>query len=193
VHLANFRVYPLFSQPPGLSFPPCPGFTVPTPPRHVYASLLLPVKLAASGALLLKIGQLIVLLIHEQRAVFLERATREPRPTIHDFILHSPMLQRMLHYCVVNLRTCAVAGATGSAGCPRSCVALVYGSSPFVATRTGTYSSVGAQFGHAMLWTMPLIYPFMTAQEISARLGRVTGRGIGGSASLIDNGRCLDV
>ena len=30
MHLANFRVYPLFSQPPGLSFPPCRGFTVPT-------------------------------------------------------------------------------------------------------------------------------------------------------------------
>src|SRR5580704_4081271 len=42
-----------------------------------------------------------------------------------------------------------------------------------------TYSSVGAQFGYAMLWTMPFIYPFMTAiQEISARVGRVTGRGI---------------
>src|SRR5580704_18423486 len=30
-----------------------------------------------------------------------------------------------------------------------------------------------------MLWTMPFIYPFMAAiQEISARIGRVTGRGI---------------
>ena len=45
-----------------------------------------------------------------------------------------------------------------------------------------TYSSVGAQFGTGMLWTMPLIYPFMAAiQEISARLGRVTGRGIAGN------------
>jgi NRAMP (natural resistance-associated macrophage protein)-like metal ion transporter len=45
-----------------------------------------------------------------------------------------------------------------------------------------TYSSVGAQFGYAMLWTMPFIYPFMAAiQEISARLGRVTGRGIAGN------------
>jgi hypothetical protein len=33
-----------------------------------------------------------------------------------------------------------------------------------------TYSSVGAQFGYGILWTMPLIYPFMAAiQEISAR------------------------
>jgi len=42
-----------------------------------------------------------------------------------------------------------------------------------------TYSSIGAQFGYGMLWTMPFIYPFMAAiQEISARIGRVTGRGI---------------
>jgi NRAMP (natural resistance-associated macrophage protein)-like metal ion transporter len=42
-----------------------------------------------------------------------------------------------------------------------------------------TYSSVGAQFGYAILWTMPFIYPFMAViQEISARIGRVTGRGI---------------
>ena len=42
-----------------------------------------------------------------------------------------------------------------------------------------TYSSVGAQFGYGMLWTMALIYPFMAAiQEVSARVGRVTGKGI---------------
>jgi NRAMP (natural resistance-associated macrophage protein)-like metal ion transporter len=45
-----------------------------------------------------------------------------------------------------------------------------------------TYSSVGAQFGYGMLWTMPFIYPFMAGiQEISARLGRVTGLGIAGN------------
>jgi Mn2+/Fe2+ NRAMP family transporter len=48
-----------------------------------------------------------------------------------------------------------------------------------------TYSSVGAQFGPTMLWTMPLIYPFMAAiQEISARMGRVTGQGIAGNLRL---------
>jgi NRAMP (natural resistance-associated macrophage protein)-like metal ion transporter len=48
-----------------------------------------------------------------------------------------------------------------------------------------TYSSVGAQFGASMLWTMPLIYPFMAAiQEISARMGRVTGRGIAANMRL---------
>ena len=45
-----------------------------------------------------------------------------------------------------------------------------------------TYSSVGAQYGYGMLWTMPFVYPFMAGiQEISARLGRVTGRGIAGN------------
>jgi Mn2+/Fe2+ NRAMP family transporter len=41
---------------------------------------------------------------------------------------------------------------------------------------------VGAQFGYALLWTMVFSYPLMTAiQEISARIGRVTGIGIGGN------------
>jgi NRAMP (natural resistance-associated macrophage protein)-like metal ion transporter len=45
-----------------------------------------------------------------------------------------------------------------------------------------TYSSVGALYGYGMLWTMPFVYPFMAGiQEISARLGRVTGRGIAGN------------
>jgi NRAMP (natural resistance-associated macrophage protein)-like metal ion transporter len=42
-----------------------------------------------------------------------------------------------------------------------------------------TYSQAGAQFGYSMLWTALFSYPLMTAmQEISARIGRVTGRGI---------------
>src|SRR5665213_1020233 len=42
-----------------------------------------------------------------------------------------------------------------------------------------TYSQVGAQFGYAIGWTMLFSYPLMAAiQEISARIGRVTGRGI---------------
>ena len=42
-----------------------------------------------------------------------------------------------------------------------------------------TYSQVGAQFGMGMLWTMLFSFPLMAAlQEICARLGRITGRGI---------------
>ena len=42
-----------------------------------------------------------------------------------------------------------------------------------------TYSQAGAQFGYGLLWTMLLTYPLMVAiQMISARMGRVTGRGL---------------
>ena len=45
-----------------------------------------------------------------------------------------------------------------------------------------TYSQAGAQFGFSTLWTVVLTYPLMCAiQEISARLGRVTGDGIAGN------------
>src|SRR5690348_11874675 len=45
-----------------------------------------------------------------------------------------------------------------------------------------TYSQVGAQFGYGMLWTMLFSFPLMaTIQEISARIGRVSGIGIAGN------------
>jgi NRAMP (natural resistance-associated macrophage protein)-like metal ion transporter len=56
---------------------------------------------------------------------------------------------------------------------------LVTGASDDDPSRIATYSQVGAQFGYGMLWTMLLSYPLMAAiQEISARVGRVTGCGI---------------
>jgi NRAMP (natural resistance-associated macrophage protein)-like metal ion transporter len=59
---------------------------------------------------------------------------------------------------------------------------LVTGAADDDPSGIATYSSVGAQFGYGMLWTMPFIFPFMAAiQEISARVGRVTGRGIAGN------------
>lgn len=49
-----------------------------------------------------------------------------------------------------------------------------------------TYSQVGAQFGYGMLWTMLFTFPLMAAiQEICARLGRITGRGV--AANLREN------
>jgi NRAMP (natural resistance-associated macrophage protein)-like metal ion transporter len=42
-----------------------------------------------------------------------------------------------------------------------------------------TYSQAGAQFGYSMLWTVVFTYPLMVAiQIISARIGRVSGRGL---------------
>jgi NRAMP (natural resistance-associated macrophage protein)-like metal ion transporter len=59
---------------------------------------------------------------------------------------------------------------------------LVTGAADDDPSGIATYSSVGAQYGYSMLWTMIFIYPFMAGiQEISARLGRITGRGIAGN------------
>src|ERR1700745_603470 len=56
---------------------------------------------------------------------------------------------------------------------------LVTGASDDDPSGIGTYSQVGAQFGYSLLWTMLLTYPLTAAiQEISARIGRVTGVGI---------------
>jgi Mn2+/Fe2+ NRAMP family transporter len=45
-----------------------------------------------------------------------------------------------------------------------------------------TYSQIGAQFGFGLGWSVVLSLPFMVAvQEISARIGRVTGQGLAAS------------
>src|SRR5262250_3087728 len=42
-----------------------------------------------------------------------------------------------------------------------------------------TYSSAGAQFGHTLLWTMiPITLALIVVQEMSARMGAVTGKGL---------------
>ena len=59
---------------------------------------------------------------------------------------------------------------------------LITGASDDDPSGIGTYSQAGAQLGFGISWTMVLTYPLMAAiQEISARLGRVTGHGIAGN------------
>jgi NRAMP (natural resistance-associated macrophage protein)-like metal ion transporter len=59
---------------------------------------------------------------------------------------------------------------------------LITGASDDDPSGIATYSQVGAQFGNGLSWTLIISYPLMTAiQEISARIGRVTGRGIAGN------------
>jgi NRAMP (natural resistance-associated macrophage protein)-like metal ion transporter len=59
---------------------------------------------------------------------------------------------------------------------------LITGASDDDPSGIGTYSQAGAQLGFGIGWTMLLTYPLMTAiQEISARIGRVTGHGIAGT------------
>src|ERR1700692_2368333 len=59
---------------------------------------------------------------------------------------------------------------------------LITGASDDDPSGIATYSQVGAQFGYGLAWTLLFSYPLMVAiQEISARIGRVTGYGIAGN------------
>src|SRR4051795_6290547 len=56
---------------------------------------------------------------------------------------------------------------------------LVTGAADDDPSGIATYSQAGAQFGFGLLWTVFLTTPFMIAiQLVSARIGRVTGKGI---------------
>ncbi len=45
-----------------------------------------------------------------------------------------------------------------------------------------TYSQAGAQYGYALLWTMiPITIALIVVQEMCARMGVVTGKGLSGS------------
>src|SRR5438094_3990973 len=59
---------------------------------------------------------------------------------------------------------------------------LITGASDDDPSGIGTYSQAGAQFGFAISWTMLFSYPLMVAiQQISAQIGRTTGKGIAGN------------
>ena len=58
---------------------------------------------------------------------------------------------------------------------------LITGASDDDPSGIATYSQAGAQFGFGLGWVLVLTWPLMCAiQEISARIGRVTGHGIAG-------------
>ncbi|WP_454616377.1 NRAMP family divalent metal transporter [Bradyrhizobium cenepequi] len=59
---------------------------------------------------------------------------------------------------------------------------LITGASDDDPSGIGTYSQAGAQLGYGIGWTMLFTFPLMAAiQEISARVGRVSGHGISGN------------
>lgn len=59
---------------------------------------------------------------------------------------------------------------------------LITGASDDDPSGIATYSQAGAAFGFALLWTLLFALPLMSSiQEISARIGRVTGHGIAGN------------
>jgi len=56
---------------------------------------------------------------------------------------------------------------------------LVTGAADDDPSGIATYSQIGAQFGYALGWTVVFSFPLMAViQEVSARIGSVTGRGI---------------
>lgn len=59
---------------------------------------------------------------------------------------------------------------------------LITGASDDDPSGIGTYAQAGSRFGVGLLWTMVVTYPLMSGiQEISARIGIVTGRGLAGN------------
>lgn len=59
---------------------------------------------------------------------------------------------------------------------------LITGASDDDPSGIATYSQAGAAYGFSLLWTMWFSFPLMSAiQEICARIGRVTGRGLAGN------------
>src|SRR4051794_35005318 len=59
---------------------------------------------------------------------------------------------------------------------------LITGASDDDPSGIATYSQAGAAYGYDLLWSLLLTLPLMAAiQEIAARIGRVTGRGIAGN------------
>jgi Mn2+/Fe2+ NRAMP family transporter len=62
---------------------------------------------------------------------------------------------------------------------------LITGASDDDPSGIATYSQAGAQFGYDTAWLLLFSWPLMCAiQEISARIGRVSGRGIAGNLAL---------
>ena len=59
---------------------------------------------------------------------------------------------------------------------------IITGASDDDPSGIATYSLAGSQFGLGLLWTLVVSYPLVGGiQEISARVGRVTGRGLAGN------------
>lgn len=57
-----------------------------------------------------------------------------------------------------------------------------------------TYSQTGAQYGYSYLWLAPITFPLMAVvQEMCARIGMVTGRGLAGNIRLHFSTRVLKI
>jgi NRAMP (natural resistance-associated macrophage protein)-like metal ion transporter len=83
---------------------------------------------------------------------------------------------------VADIKKNKMAGSNEDSLIKRLGPGLITGASDDDPSGIGTYSQAGAQLGFGVSWTMLLTYPLMVAiQEISGRIGRVTGHGIAGN------------
>ncbi|HTT77202.1 MAG TPA: divalent metal cation transporter [Candidatus Binataceae bacterium] len=97
------------------------------------------------------------------------------RSALHSIKLAPPLARRIARYWTSH-------GPAGRGLFALLGPGLITGASDDDPSGIATYSQVGAQFGYGMAWVMVFSYPLMAAiQEISARIGRVTGRGIAGN------------
>jgi NRAMP (natural resistance-associated macrophage protein)-like metal ion transporter len=85
-----------------------------------------------------------------------------------------PLAERIAHHWVRRHRRRGLLALLGPG--------LITGASDDDPSGIATYSQASAQFGYSMVWVMLFTWPLMAAiQEISARIGRVTGYGIAGN------------
>jgi len=78
--------------------------------------------------------------------------------------------------------TAAESGRRWSNALARVGPGLITGASDDDPSGIATYSQAGSLFGASLLWTLLFSYPLMAGmQEISARIGVVTGRGLAGN------------
>lgn len=107
-----------------------------------------------------------VLMVSEAPAIALDRAITSTT-TISKKISDDPMVKRTKDYW----------HALGPG--------LTTGASDDDPSGIATYSQAGAQFGFNLLWLAPLTFPLMAViQEMCARIGLVTGRGLAGNIRL---------
>jgi NRAMP (natural resistance-associated macrophage protein)-like metal ion transporter len=107
-----------------------------------------------------------------------------PQPnTGADGMTHAHTKAGLRHVLAARIaRRRAPRGTKGKGLLARLGPGLITGASDDDPSGIATYSQTGAQFGYAMCWVMLFCFPLMAAiQEISARMGRVTGQGIAGN------------
>lgn len=104
----------------------------------------------------------------------LRRGAEAPAELLDRTIIASQAINVALHTDQVSKKTNAYWHMLGPG--------LTTGASDDDPSGIATYSQVGAKYGFQLLWLAPLTFPLMAVvQEMCARIGMVTGRGLAGN------------